>query len=81
MEKSNLPVITSEGFRGLYSRHEFTQAEKGAREELNAAITEEIAALTKQGMLQADHEGHSGLNRKHAHKAIEMVPEIPNGIY
>lgn len=80
-DESTPIIITAENFRGLYSKHGFTQAERGARAVLDETLKEQITHLTKLGMLQADHEGHSGLSRENALKAVEMTPEIPKGIY
>lgn len=75
------PIITSNAFKAGYSRYGFSQAEAGAREVLNGFLVEDLNTLTRQAMLQADHKKHSGLSRDDAQKAVEMSPEIPNGIY
>ena len=74
-------VLTTTGFSGLYSRHGFTRAQKGSRAALNDILHQQASNLTKLGMLQADHENRVGLSRNHAEKAVEMMPEIPKGIY
>lgn len=80
-EKSLPKLLTGESFQGMYSRHGFTQAEKGANLVLNDALLSALTKLTAQATLQAENDGHSGLNGKHARKAIEATPEIPKGVY
>jgi len=79
--KSFPKLITTEQFHGLHARYGFTQAEAGTNEVLNAALVEALTRVTKHAMLQAEHEGHTGLNGDHAKKAIEMVTELPKGVY
>lgn len=80
-EKSYPNLLPSDSFHGLHARYGFTQAQKGTQEVLNTALVEMLEKVTKQSILQAEHEGHSGLNGKHAKKAIEATPEIPKGVY
>lgn len=75
------PLITSEQFKALCDRHGFSQAEAGARQTLNAILLETLNSTTRQAMLLAEHDKKKGLQRKHASAAVEMTPEIPNGIY
>lgn len=74
-------LITGDQFKALCDRHGFAQAEAGTRETLNALLLESLDAMTRQAMLQADHEKNKGLQHRHAVKAVEMTPEIPKGIY
>lgn len=80
-EKSYPNLLTNEAFHGLHARYGFTQAQDGADKVLNDALVELTQKLTRQSILQAEHEGHSGLNGKHAKKAIEATPEVPKGVY
>lgn len=75
------PLLTKDGFNALCSRHNFSQAEKGTHALLNEILLEALGSVVKQGMLQADYQGQSGLSREHAQKAIENTPEIPKGYY
>lgn len=82
MSKKSFPkLITSEEFHALCGRYGFTQAEAGAAEYFNDAQVNVLTKVTKQGILQSEHEGHTGLNGNHAKKAIDMTREIPNGLY
>ena len=74
-------MLTSEAFHGLHSRYGFTQAQEGAAEILNEELIALTSKLTRQAILQAEHDGHSGLNAHHARKAIDMTPEVPKGVY
>jgi hypothetical protein len=80
-EKTYPNMLTSEAFHGLHARYGFTQAQDGAAAVLNEELVNLTIKLTKQAMLQAEHEGHSGLNGNHARKAIEATPEVPKGVY
>ncbi len=80
-EKSCPKLLTSEGFRGLCARFGFSQAEAGSADLLNEALVDILTKVTKAGMLQAEHSGHSGLHGEHAQAAIEMIGEIPRGLY
>ncbi len=75
------PLITSAQFKALCDRHGFAQAEAGTRQTLNAILIESLVPMTRQAMLQAEHDKNKGLQHKHAVKAVEMTPEIPKGIY
>jgi hypothetical protein len=81
-ENSKLPkLLTNTGFHALHARHGFTQSEKGTADILNAALVEMATGLTRSALLQAEHDGHAGLNGSHAKKAISMNSEIPKGFY
>jgi len=74
-------LLTKENFQALYSRYGFSQAEAGCPELFNSYLVESLVPMTRNSMLQAEHDNRSGINRKDAVKAVEMTPEIPNGIY
>lgn len=80
-EKSYPNLLPNDSFHGLHARYGFTQAEKGAAKFFNDALIDVTQKLTRQSILQAEHEGHSGLNGNHAKKAIEATPEVPKGVY
>lgn len=75
------PLFTKKEFQGLCARHDFTQAEDGTLAVLNKAVDSALVKIAIQGLLQADHDKHSGLNGNHAKKAVEMTKEIPKGIF
>ena len=75
------PLLTKKQFQGLCSRNGFSQAEDGTLTILNGALENALEKITVQGILQADHDKHSGLNGNHAKKAVEMTKEIPKGIF
>jgi len=75
------PLLTKKEFQGLCSRYGFSQAEDGTLLVLNDALVNALEKITIQGVLQADHDKHSGLNGNHAKKAVEMTKEIPKGIF
>jgi hypothetical protein len=80
-ERKLRPVVTNKEFQGLCARYGFSQAESGTKDLLNAALVAAAEKITKQGILQADHDKQSGLNGEHAKKAVEMTKEIPRGIF
>lgn len=81
-KKSNPPnLLTNEAFHGLHSRYGFTQAQSKTSALLNEELVRLTQTLTRQAILQAEHEGHSGLNGEHAKKAIQMTSEVPKGFY
>lgn len=81
-EKKKCPTLhTKADFKGLYTRYGFTQAQSGVSDMLNDELINVATKITKQAMLQSEHENHSGLNDKHAKKAIEMTAVIPKGFY
>jgi histone H3/H4 len=74
-------LLTSADFHALHSRYGFSQSQKGAEDVMNAALREVTTKLTRAAILQAEHDGRSGLNASHAQKAIDMTKEIPRGFY
>jgi hypothetical protein len=81
MSKQLPPVITSAQYKALCAKHGFDQAEAGTRELLNEMLVESLDQMTRQAILQADHEKHTKLSRSNAVKAVEMTPDMPKGIY
>ena len=82
MSEKNCPTLhTKSDFKGLYTRYGFTQSERGVSDMLNDELITVATKLTKQAMLQSEHEKHSGLNENHAKTAIDMTPIIPKGVY
>jgi hypothetical protein len=75
------PVMTSAQFKGLYSRHGFSQAESGTLDSLNSMLLEKTAVATKQALLMAEHQKKSKLTRAHANVAIDATVEYPRGHY
>jgi uncharacterized protein YidB (DUF937 family) len=80
-EKELRPVLTKKEFQGLCARYGFSQAESGTLDLLNETLVAAVEKITKQGILQADHDKQSGLNGGHAKKAVEMTKEIPKGFF
>ncbi len=74
-------MLTTESFHALHLRYGFTQAEAGTPELLNDALVDVTTKVTKQAILQSEHQGHTGLNGEMAKKGIEMTREIPAGLY
>lgn len=74
-------LLTSADFHALHSRYGFSQSQKGAEQVMNTALLEITTKLTRAALLQAEHEGRSGLSGSHAQKAIDMTKEIPRGFY
>jgi hypothetical protein len=78
---SEKSMLTKEAFHGLCARYGFTQAGKGSQAALDAGLQALTTKLTIQAIHQAEHDRQSGLNERHAQKAIDMTPEVPKGYY
>ena len=74
-------MVTRDGFRAAMACHGFGHMEEGVYEAANVYL-EHIAAQTmQQALLCAEAENRTGLNGKHAQKAINETPQIPKGHY
>lgn len=74
-------LMTKENFKGLAASYGFARVEKGTYESFNKNLDGTLEHITKHAMYQADHDGKKGLSKEHARKAIELTPEVPDGVY
>ena len=79
--KSNNRLTTKEQFKGLQRSNHVTQVEKGCHEYFNKCQEEILEKLVVQSKINADHNKHKGLQKSDADSAIDMIKEIPNGVY
>jgi histone H3/H4 len=78
---SELSLSTKESFRNLCARHGFSSAKKETRQLMDKIVKDAVTGVTKQAMIQADYNGHTGINQKDVQIGIRNTPEIPKGIY
>jgi hypothetical protein len=78
---SELSLTTKEGFRNTCSRHGFSSAKKDTRRIMDRIVKDAVTNVTKQALIQADYNGHTGINEHDVQVGIRNTPEIPKGLY
>ena len=81
MSKSSKHLTTKEQFKAILRKNGVTQVEKGCHELYNTYQEDMLTKVTTAGKINADHNKHRGLQKSDADAAIDIVKEIPKGVY
>lgn len=81
MRKTRHFIFTRHNFQSVCFRHDFTRAKNGSDQLLNKILLDKLEIALQNAIVNAEHNGRKVLNYDDAIKAIELTPELPNGLY